>query len=328
MSVHVERGQKIRFSRRGFMGLEKQGLEVDEPGSVRLEREGNVTHIYKPEATYTIIYQRHTRSVNPDQLPEDLDGLFLETDITTHPLYYLNNKNIDKTNYGRLSITASNREIPIYLADIVLRPNVDLDDLLSQEELITYGEALLGGGVLGETYRRLVIVPYMKYSKVSRADFIKGAFAVLVGGWFFTPGISESGRVFAGEDNGISADFQRLSHKLHPEQLLVIGTLRNIVMAHKQEWLARQMGNNPHFVTVIGGKHVGLETELLNSGETRLDFLKKSQFRWGSLIDESTFHAIHRFDYTDKPERRLPLGKWKLSNTFYVPDLGELVNAS
>ncbi|MBI4440790.1 hypothetical protein HY639_01355 [Candidatus Woesearchaeota archaeon] len=86
----------------------------------RLEREGNVCHIYKQEATYTLVSQfDHDEVQGTQQLPDKMDGLFLEGGYESidELLKLLGGSNEYIPQYNEIIPFAAERHVPVYFPD-------------------------------------------------------------------------------------------------------------------------------------------------------------------------------------------------------------------
>ncbi|TSC64196.1 MAG: hypothetical protein G01um101493_198 [Microgenomates group bacterium Gr01-1014_93] len=118
------------------------------------------------------------------------------------------------------------------------------------------------------------------------------------------------------------ADFSMKGIFWWPESLFLGGffssPLRETIIAHKQEWLMRSLGNTPHLVTIIGEAHTGLEAHIQQSANERMRFLNRLRLPINIVMkDEGVVYKLARCDF-DR-------GKWKVGEILEIPDLKELV---
>lgn len=268
----------------------------------RLEREGNVVRIEKPEGFYTIIYGIHSRPTEPQQLPERFDGLFLETGRNNYLEASLNFLKAFKGDrqYQPVFQPLEEKRIPIYFADAFLDEKV-----IALDSLVTGGE----GGLAV-----IIASQIRKNGQISRRDFLRATAST----WLLTPFVSSMGGFFFGDiGEEPIAELQKFSHRLHPEDKLLTLTVRNIIIAHKEQWLTERIGKGPHLATILGADHVGIEDWILNSPEERITFLYRSKPIWRPFVAPETVYQMVRFDFDGY--------QWQVGEIFEVPELKELV---
>lgn len=293
--------------------ISEQPPKIPPPTETRLEREGNVTHIYEPEGTWTIIYGPHTFfSYDPKQLPKGTDGLFLEhqSNYLKNPLGFLSADKESKDYQPLIEFAETNR-VPVYFADLDIRNEMLV---IPAEVLVELTETVVGAAILKK------IPQVMRNNRMSRRQFLKIGARALSGAWLMTPmasmvGTTASGLTGAEEER--TAEFIKLSDRMHPEDILISKTLRNVVLAHKEEWLMNKMGNKPHFSTIFGPLHAGLEDQIQHSPESRIEFVRALRPVLKTVVTPETLYKMIRFDFDGK--------NWRIGEIFEVPELKELV---
>lgn len=295
----------------------EQTSEKPPTPKTRLERERQVVHIYKPEGKYTIIYGGHGIPVAPNLLPENLDGLFLETGTTIKhsnygkdPLQSLEffsgrTPGNQWRQYKKLFPPLEEKRIPVYFADLAFTKGVVI---VYADIFVPVGESVIGATMLTKMAQE---------AKISRRNLLKLGVAV----WLSTPFISNLARVIShatGVGEAAGAKFHKFSHKIHPEQNLLAVVLRDAIIAQKEEWLMKRRGNQPHMGTVLGAMHTEIEDQIQHSSEDRLAFLRAAKPIWKQVISPETFSKMVRFDFNGK--------EWQVGEIFEVPELKELIS--
>lgn len=297
----------------------KESKELYHPSQtpeVSLERKDNVVRIDKPEGTYTIIYGDHSTPQDPEQLPENLEGLVLETGTARWPenllgyLYYCKNDRQLASLFSRLE----EKKIPVIFSDARLRAQLTIP---VAENLMAIAEAGLGSNLLTKAKKEL------KTKQISRRKFLRVTGAVALASYLSTPllaSLSRAASIFTNVGHGPTAEFQKISHKLHPEADLFVLTLRNAILAQKEQWLMEKMGNRPHFATVLGGDHCGIEDQIQYSPQRRLKFLKALKPLLPRVISpKETFYKIAIFDFNGRV--------WQVRETLEEPELRKLITS-
>lgn len=283
-----------------------------------IERGKGVAHIHKPEGTHTIFYGSHVELIDPEKLPKKFHGLFLETgyvNYSDNPLSCL--KNEMEGGYQKLLKVAERKKIPVYFHDPYM-PSLRI--LMDMKMISWMSETAIGAFLLEQIAEEAY---NLETQKMTRRDVLKLGAGLAATAWLETPFMSHLINLLrAGTDigNEEAIKIQKLSYKIHPEQDLIILGLRNTVMAHKQEWLMKQMGHLPHMVTVLGRAHVGIEDLLQYSPEDRLAFLRSLRPLINQIVVPETFYQITSFNYDGK--------KWQTGEVYEVPELKELIKPS
>lgn len=288
----------------------------------KIVREGDVVHIYKPEATYTIIYGVHTIKQDPNQLPEHFDGLFLEliSDYTQDPTQLIKWASTS-TQYENVLRSIEEKQIPVYLADAGLKGGLSIP---AAEILYPYLEAAAGVGLavmaLSEklTKRRLLQIASFGGVAWLLTPFLGGTLAAANHFNAINADQSPSYREAYERNPDSTREFRRTLRKIHPEIGIFSSRLRASLIAHKEEWLAREMGNIPHFVTIMGKEHFGLEDQILNPVEQRLAFLQMMEPTIPVVLHPQTFYKMERFDFSD--------GQWQWTKELEIPELKAILS--
>lgn len=287
-----------------------------EESKIRPERAGNQVHIYKPEEIYTIIYGNHFASQNPKQLPEKIDGLFLElsANYLKTPCFYLQAL-AERHQYQNLFKPLAERQIPIYFADLGFKKFMLTTSCFS-EGLLEMGEVSSGIRLFDQSIKKIKTTP------ISRRRLLKEGVRLAAATWLSAPVISDlsiilSNLTGAGEHQ--AAEFAKLSQRLHPEQKLFIIKLRNTLIAHKEEWLMKHLATQPHFATILAGMHPGIEDQIQHSAEDRYKFLQSLKPILERMIIPETFYKMVRFDFDGR--------MWQVAEIIEVPELKGLVTS-
>jgi hypothetical protein len=317
-------------------------LPLEETGKIKLEREprADIVHIHKPEGIYTIMYHTHVSPFDTDQfplsllpisekrtehraesLPEKLDGLTLETgvgDWTKDPLNDLEGWKNTKE-YKKVFAELEKRgNVPVFFTD----PNIGV------------GAAKLALGELGlelaETYLGLRLLAQIANFKKSmdRRKFLKTAGKAGLGAWLATPFLSSTGRLVSEDSDTLrntGAELHKLSHQLHPEQMIITEVTRDAIMAYKQEWLVLNRFKNEHaeFVTLIGKGHTEIESQIQASLKQKLELLRRLKPLLVRFETLATIYQIPEMNYdgTDKTSSSGAISKWRLTKTHEVSEL-------
>ena len=281
---------------------------------------GRTVRICRPEGIYSVIYGMHTELNDPNSIPIDTNGIFLETGPgynytgEENPMITFNHfrgnpipGRIKHNQYLPIFDQLARSNIPIYFADLHFTDN----SILLKEIGIPVGEFLGAFGLSVNLLHRIAT------KKLSRWDFLKVAAVT----WLVAPRVSMESRLFASmihtgyEPTG---EMLKVTHRIHPEFLPLTITLRNAVTAHKQRWLMREVGNQPHFTTSFGAAHVEFEDEIKKSREDRMRFIRLTKPFWQDLVTPETLYTITKFEYDGSD--------WKVAENYHVPELKHLVS--
>lgn len=288
--------------------------EFDRQSGGRIERDGNVAHVYKPEGLYSIVYNVHglRLGVESARAPDDSDIVFFENvvDWSERPLDYL--RGVRSNRFYVDAITALEErggKAGFNDCAFVLEPEVLV---AAETALATFIEGFAGMGLALEAFK----IP------LSRRTFLKIGTLGLAG-WFLMP-IST---VLAGEYSRISesgeeaaARYHKLTEDLHPEFFFFAGQLRNAVIAHKLQWLMESDSKRyRHISQIIGSLHIGIETKLLDGPGRRLSFLTETQRIWQPIVKPETFYKTALFAFEGQ--------QWEVEDIVEHSDLKSLVSS-
>lgn len=275
---------------------------------IKVERRGKLATILgKPEGVYTLIYGEHSSPAEASLLPADTRGLLIETgmwDYVKQPLKTVDayRRPADKHDiqFAPLINWAEEKKIPLYLCD-----------WYAGEGWLPMGEmtALMGQTAIGlDILRRFA---FSKESKVSRRNLLKAG----ISSWLLSPAIAGVLRGLSlklHKLEGLSAELPKGAAKVSPQTLFFTITVRNMVIAHKAEWIMRHRGDKPHLVTAIGGYHTGLEDALLYSAEDRINFLQALSPALKRIPSETFYKSV---------ELAFNGYNWEVKNVFEIPEL-------
>lgn len=272
----------------------------------KIPQKENIVHIRKPEGTYSIIYNDQAESQDPQRLPPALDGLVLETpwNWSKDPLGYLQACR-QTTIYQPLFPTLEENSTPVFFADLGYR----IDNLgnLKPSELLDLAVLVAEIGIGAK----------LLTTKTSRREFLNIT-KVALGLWLLTPAgfLSDLLPTLTTHGREQTAEIIKSVEGIHPESLFFTLQLRDIVLAHKEEWLMKG-GPKGHLGTVIGGLHTGIENWLKRSSQERLEFLSRARPFFKDIVVPDTFYEIIRFEFNKD--------RWKVAEIFEVPELKALV---
>jgi len=220
------------------------------------------------------------------------------------------NPTLTTIQYERLFPILETKRLPVYFADVHLVE----DKAADVENLLVAGEATLSAYLLAKTAQET------KHAPISRRDFLKLGGKAALATWLSIPFMSDLGisaSLEMREGRSASAEFKKASHRLHPEARLLIDTVRNIVIAHKEQRLMEYMKSHPHLVTILGAAHVGIENDIQSSAEKRLAFLQTLKPILHKVYTPGTFYRAVRMDFDGK--------NWQVGDTFEFPELKALI---
>lgn len=92
--------------------------------------------------------------------------------------------------------------------------------------------------------------------------------------------------------------------------------LRNVIMAHKAEWMMRNIVDINHLGMVLGAGHNGIEDQLRRTPEDRIRSLRRLSIILKALTRRKTIPSISEYDFTGS--------EWKLAEVFEVQDLKDI----
>lgn len=163
---------------------------------------------------------------------------------------------------------------------------------------------------------------------MSRRDFLKFGSYAAVGTWLSLPAVSTMLRKLLSESENYktaTTNLRKLSHRLHPEEMLFIEKIRDVIVAEKMEWimrnLRRQNGNDSHMVRIWGYDHVDFETRIQNSSEERMAFLRMLKpLEIFKAFESNTLYQVVENEYDPQND------SWKPARSYEIPELKELIN--
>lgn len=291
---------------------------VDLPRNIQTELKSNEysKSIIKPEGTYTIIYGSHEKIQNPQDLPDKFDGLFLETgggysnNWLRKPNYmYFMQGNFhpqfgEIIQYKDLFPKLEKEKSPIYFADPIFN-----------EAGFIYGLTALVPGLAAKGILGGIMLNKVR-EKISRKTYSRRDIAKLgIGAWLSSGLVGQLANLAAeqsGKGKAVSREISKSAEKLHPESHLLYVTFRNAVLSYKEEWLMHKLGNNPHFATIIGAAHGGIEDQIQTSMDEKLKFLQAIGPLIRKFVNPETFYSIARFEYDDYG--------WAKAEVFEIPE--------
>lgn len=272
-------------------------------------RNGNVSGLQTDKGAYTIIYGLHSQPGNPGQIPQSIDGCFIETcnlNWVDNPLVSFE-KARNHPQFGPFFQNLEERKIPVYFTDLSYKWKFPKIESLERTIALSQGATSILAAAGG----------YFAPSPIL-AGLAYGAAL-----WLALPatylGIDEV-LTSLEEDHvgaGMPAVITRNISKIHPEYYIFIRTLRNKVMAYKEKWLAQNCANS-QMVTLCGSGHVGIENELGTSNESILRYLRRLSPLIKAMVKPKTFFSICRFDFDGKT--------WNNSQMHEIQELKEIVS--
>lgn len=256
--------------------------------------------------------------MNPEILPSNLNALFLEsfTDASIYNASWIYSpenvvgmlRNVIQT--APLFPVLEERRTKVVLGDLSI--NLVLPGQILIDGLPVVAEAGLGVGLVYSTIDNLL------QTKMTRREFIKGALKMAAATWLAIPveSLFTAGASYYLGETGLSVDTMELSRITHPEAIFLIN-LRNLVIAHKMDWLLKEVYRGGNIGLVIGGVHTGVENWLIKSPEERINYLRRTRPFWKWLVEPTTFFSTAEVSFDGS--------YWKTSNGFQIPDLVEVV---
>ncbi|MBP9686288.1 MAG: hypothetical protein KBD66_00630 [Candidatus Doudnabacteria bacterium] len=276
----------------------------------RIEHKGVVTTIETPAALYVVVYAQHTTPDKPESIPDNADGVFLEyprnwTAITDGYAHFQNDKQ-----YGGLLKSLKQRGVPIYFADA----DVNVSIVLPVEFGAIVGETVLGLKLFKELSKGKEEVDKTNLDKIGRRAFLKKTGLAAMGAYLTVPAASLVTRIISHETklgHGVSSEMVKKTHQVHPESLAILTSLRNAVIAFKEQVVAEAVGNRPTLGTVIGSLHVGIEDSFQSSQNEKLDYIRKFKpFLHKLIVTPETFFTI-RANYPNGEVKNLVVQELK-----------------
>lgn len=207
--------------------------------------------------------------------------------------------------------------------------------------IVSLAEATVGSALFSR-----VVSQYRKQRRYKRRDFLKMGAKIAAGLWLSMPLVE--GILFAktgSQGEAIPPEWRKLIEATHPETWFLILTVRNTILAHKEEWFMRRLGKRPHLVTTIGSAHAGIEDQIMRTPAERLNFLRAAMPIIKKVFEPESIYSIAKFEYKwaeefAGPEKWVkqpdgsfgpPIGgilvgpRWLPTNLYEVPDLKDLI---
>lgn len=293
--------------------------EIPIPG-LSIERDGNITRISKETGTFTVFYGHHLFPMNPELFPSNLSALFLESfnDASNFYSSWIYSPERVVETFKNFRQTA-----PLFPMLEGNRTKVVLGDLPlylfyeGQVFLNMFPTVVEAGAGIGLAYGG---VDNLLRTKMTRRQFLKGLFNMTAAAWLVIPVGSQliNGASYFLGKTGLSVDALELSRITHPEALFLID-LRNLVIAHKMDWLLKEVYRGGNIGLVIGALHAGIENWLIKSPEERISYLERTKPIWKGLVEPTTFFTAAEVSFDGS--------SWKMSNGYQIPDLQEVLTA-
>lgn len=301
--------------------VEQQRQNYPERG----QQDPDVVRLVRPEGTYTIMYGTHTVVQNPNQLPDKMEGIFLETGTNNYIERSL--EIIQKLREGSsISLltfrpvvqytdffkSLEERQTPIYFLDLHF---TDFNSMNLVQGGLMAATIIEGGAaayIMSDLYRT---------HRVSRRAFLKSLIAL----W----GAAEITSFFP-----IIPPLTAPSQAVHPEvttlmQLykdqfeFLVNTLREVSIAHKLGWLMQTLGGNPDLGVVIGRGHrdtegkIGLEGRIIQPSQERFEYLESVKGQLPLSIQPESFYRVVECRFNGRD--------WQVANTLEISELKSLL---
>ena len=269
-----------------------------------LIQEGNRTTIRRNDGKYSILYGTHIKSQPTDNLPEKVDVVVLETGTTAYLANPLRAVESLKSHiqYKTFIQHLETKRIPLIFADTKFRFN-DYVLLLADNALA--GIEWMHG---------------MKLLQRKEGKNMPKIVQTMLGAWLIFPSFANMVRMascYTGIGMRQSGALKKLSHKLHPEVDFLYLTLRNAIIAEKEIFFMKELGNNSTIATVLGAGHVGIEDMLTMDDTDRLNNLKSIMPAIRQLMLPEYFYKAIQYVYNGST--------WEVDKVFTVPTLRSLV---
>ena len=184
------------------------------------------------------------------------------------------------------------------------------------EWLVYAGETAIGAKLLSDLAMREEKEAHeheASQPRISRREFID-SIKLLASAYLLSPGISEIGRMASHEaKKGVNpaAELHKAVTSIHPEHMILVERVRNVLIAHKAEFVMEQFyrktGRPQRSVTAMGALHTPIENQFLNSPEERLDFLKQLSPLLKRVLQPASLFSIVSYDYDTALLHKRPL---------------------
>lgn len=301
--------------------LEQQRQNYPEMG----QQDPDVVRLVRPEGTYIIMYGTHTVAQNPRQLPDKLDGVFLETGEVNYIIQPL--ETIQKlkdgslisplafrsvVQYTELFKSLEEKQTPIYFADLHF---TDFNSMnLTQGGLVA--TTIIEGGAAAYIINNLYRNP-----RISRRTILKS----LIGLW----GATEITALFPTTpllkvfSQAVHPEVTTLTNLYKDQYEFLVGTLREVSVAHKLGWLMQTLGGNPELGVVIGRGHrdtegkIGLEGRITQPPQERFEYLKSVKGELQLSVQPESFYRVVECRFNGRD--------WQVTNTLEMSELKSLL---
>ncbi len=278
------------------------------------DKENEIEEIIKPEGIYSILYGVHILPTDPNLLPQNVSAVFLETGMIKWEDYSMDSLNYLRNHrqYKEIFEQMEKKKITLLLGDVNYRfswliPFLDI--------AVLQAEASMGMKLLKNS-----LATFNKNEKLSKKDIAKIMGGSAAGLWLLLPMLPDLVRAVSVLTNaGLkkSATLQKAVYKLHPELFLLLKTIREAVIAEKEQKLMEHIGNRPHFATIMGGAHTGLEDQILATREERLKTLQRLKPVIKLLVVPESFYQLAQWNFNGN--------EWELTRIYNLPELREVV---
>ena len=263
----------------------------------KVEREGNVTTITKPEGKYTVIYGHHEIQQNPKQIPNNTNAIFLEL-VNPH-MYSSPEVLIERCKthkqYSHMMSKLEDKKIALYFPDISIRYVNKTIRKLNFAYPLEFADSYCVLRLLDNDIFRLL-------KKQGNSKLLCKEKKEL------TSKLASFGDIYLD-----------IAYKIEPKTTAFFFTLRNLLISHKMDWFAKNF--NVNTTLLIGAFHRGIENCLQYDSEQRINKIEKmntlitGEINSGNLVPDSVYKLI-RFDYDGN--------EWK-SEIYEIPELKELI---
>lgn len=247
-------------------------------GIERVLRHGNRTDIETRQAVYSVVYGLHTSPLNPQLLVPKPDIVLLESgnaNWSADPAHYVTHLKNSFPPYSQLISTCEERAIQVAFGDFGLTSKA------LGADFVFFGASK---ALTANTLAVDLVSKALQRERICRRELVGKTLAAAFLGMPLVTSCLNTAAVFTDTGQNITAEIKQLADTLNPEDHFIINTLRNKVIAYKEQQMARDLwdiyGRKPHIATVIGAQHLGLERELTISPQRQAAFLK----RWKTLV--------------------------------------------
>lgn len=282
----------------------------------------------KGNAKYSFVNDVHNIVQSPENLPANGDAFFVETGTgwwTKDPIGHLKAMEaVPSLSMNKMLKQINSDGTPVVFWDL------EGEFLTSMPDVGVFAaEAGTGIYLLSKAFKKeKAEVNDNSLSRITRRRLGKIGMGVL-GSWFAVPSTSmvlTLMKKLTGLDSQVINSFDRAQAAIHPEESLYLLTIRNSILAEKEEWLQKKWGGGKHFVTIAGSFHFEkgvhtVEDELKRSSEERIDFLGNPLVKpiLTTLADPESIYTIVviRQDETNGTRRE---------ERYIVPELYKLVH--